>query len=65
MYEFTMPGHVTVDGNTAASAEPGVKDLVQTEGQRTSAVAGWWIVPSVAMGAAFWALIISWAFGFG
>lgn len=34
-------------------------------GMQTNAKAGWWIVPTVALGATIWALIISWAFGFG
>jgi len=62
---FSMSGQGQADclasANEASAEQPAVKaDMVQADAPR-----GWWIVPCVALGAAFWALIISWAFGSG
>jgi len=65
MYGFAMSGHATVDSNTAVNPVPGGKDVMPSAEFPASSLAGWWIVPVVALGAAFWALIISWVFGFG
>jgi hypothetical protein len=65
MYGFTMSGQVTVSCNTTVDPLPEGKHLMPAAGMQTNAKAGWWIVPTVALGAMIWALIISWAFGFG
>jgi hypothetical protein len=60
-----MSGQVIVDGKTAENAVPLGKYVVLVKGHRANAMAGWCILPSVALGATFWALVILWVFGFG
>lgn len=59
-----MSEHATADCGVPVNPAPVYEELVPPDEHIAKAGAGWWIVPSVALGAAFWALIILWMFGF-
>jgi hypothetical protein len=62
---FTMSGQGQADCLASANEASAEQPAVNTDAVHADAPRGWWIVPCVALGAVFWALIISWAFGSG
>lgn len=60
-----MSGQVTADCSITLDPVPAYEELTPPEDHAARAGPGWWIVPCAALGIAFWALIISWMFGFG
>jgi hypothetical protein len=59
-----MSGQATADCSVSVNPVPAYEELTPPDDHIAKADAGWWIVPCVALGAAFWAVILSWMFGF-
>lgn len=60
-----MSGRATADCSATVNPMQACGDLAPPEEDPAEDLPGWWILPFVALGAAFWALIIFWIFGFG
>ncbi len=59
-----MSEQATADRSVNMNPARAYEELTPPDNHIAKARAGWWIVPCVALGAALWALIILWMFGF-